>query len=389
MVDEITTRSWGSRLKDAFVGILIGIVLLSAGIVLIFWNEKHSLHTAQSLEQAQKILVSIPSAPVNPKNNLKVVYVNGIATTKDTLSNPQFGVSVVAISLKRSVEMYQWKESVETKKESQMGGSEKEVKSYSYSTTWSETLIDSSNFKTPDGHQNPGAMHIQTKTQYADKVTLGDFTLPYTLSSLMDVSQPVALNKVNKEALGKELNKPVHLVDNVLYLGQDPNNPQPGDLRIKMSAIMPQDVSIIAQQTENTFQAYMAPAGESVLLLEPGRPSAQLMMENAQSENRMIAWIIRLASLLMLIGGFALIFNPLVVLADVLPFLGSIIGFGTGFLAILLGSALWIIITATAWFTTRPLWSIGLIVILIVGGFFMIRSKRNKSRRSKFLRNNF
>lgn len=378
MVDEITTRSWGSRLKDAFVGILIGIVLLSAGIVLIFWNEKHSLHTAQSLEQAQKILVSIPSAPVNPKNNLKVVYVNGIATTKDTLSDPQFGVSVVAISLKRSVEMYQWKESVETKKESQMGGSEKEVKSYSYSTTWSETLIDSSNFKTPDGHQNPGAMPIQTKTQYADKVTLGDFTLPYTLSSLMDVSQPVALNKVNKEALGKELNKPVHLVDNVLYLGQDPNNTQPGDLRIKMSAIMPQDVSIIAQQTENTFQAYMAPAGESVLLLEPGRPSAQLMMENAQSENRMIAWIIRLASLLMLIGGFALIFNPLVVLADVLPFLGSIIGFGTGFLAILLGSALWIIITATAWFTTRPLWSIGLIVILIVGGFFMIRSKRNK-----------
>jgi hypothetical protein len=378
MTEEITTRSWWSRIKDAFIGILIGIGLIIGAIALIFWNERHSLHTAQSLEQTHKVLISIPNAPINNQNNLKVVYLSGLATTNDKLEDSTLGVTVNAINLNRQVEMYQWQEKTETKTESQMGGSEKQTKTYTYNMTWSSSLINSGNFKNPAGHQNPEKMPMQSLQQYAKTVTLGDFSLPDELVRQINVSEPVDLSSVNKEALKSQYNKSVNLVNNELYLGQDSQNPQPGDIRINLTAAYPQIVSIIAQQTGKTLQAFVAPAGESVFLLSTGQQSADQMIEQAQSQNKMMAWILRLVSLLMLIGGFSLILNPLVVLADVLPFLGSIVGFGTGFISFICGLGIWIIATAIAWFATRPLLSIGLIALVIIAGYLIVKMKAKK-----------
>lgn len=379
MTEEITTRSWGTRLKDALVGILIGFVLIAAAIALSFWNERHSLHTAQSLEQAQKVLVSVANAPIDEKNNMKVVYLSGDAATEDKLTDSVLGITVTAIRLNRQVTMYQWQEKTETRTESQMGGSERTVKTYTYNKTWSDSVIDSSRFKEPQGHQNPSSMPIQSQQQYAKKVNVGDFSLPESLITQIDVSKPIDLKQVNVDALKNQYNKPVHVNGDQLYLGQDPQNPALGDLRINLNAVYPQTVSIVAQQTGNTLQPYLAPAGETVLLLVTGQQSPDQMFKQAQSENTMLAWILRGVTLLMLIGGFSLILNPLVVLADVLPFLGTLVGFGTGFVAFLLGLSVWIIVTAIAWFATRPLMSVGLIVLLVVGVYLLIKARAKKA----------
>lgn len=382
MAEEITTTSWFSRLKEAFIGIFIGIALIIGAIVLVFWNEEHSLHTAQSLEQAKNVLISIPNAPINHQNNLKVVYLSGLATTNENLVDSLLGVTVNAINLHRQVEMYQWKQKTETRTESQLGGSEKHITTYSYDKVWSESLIDSSNFKSPDGHQNPTSMPLQSQLHYAKTVTVGDFLLPDSLIKQIDVSQPVSLTQANKETLKKQLDKPVTLTNNSLYLGQDAQNPQPGDVRINLTVVKPQIVSIIAQQTGDTLQAYLAPAGQSVLLLSTGQHSSDEMIHQAQSENTLLAWVLRLFSLLILIGGFSLIMKPLVILADVVPFLGSIAGFGTGFIAFLLGLGVWLIVTAIAWFATRPLMSISLLVTAVVGGYILLRLKAKKVKTS-------
>ena len=358
---------------------MILLALIIGAIILVFWNEGHSLHTAQSLEQAKKILISIPNSPINNQNNLKVVYLSGLATTKDQLSDSLLGITVNAINLTRKAAMYQWKEQTETKTEKQIGGSEKKITTYSYEKTWSEQLINSSNFKNPDGHQNPTSMPIQSQVLYAKTVTLGDFLLPETLIKQVNVSQSVDLASVNKESLKTQFNKPVNWTNNELYLGQDSQNPQLGDLRVTVTAAYPQDVSIIAQQTGNTLQPYLAPAGESVMLLSTGQHSSDQMIAEALSQNSLLAWILRLVSLAMLIGGFSLIMKPLVVLADVLPFLGSIVSFGTGFIAFLCGLSVWIIVTAIAWFTVRPFVSIGLLVILVLGGYALIKIRGNKA----------
>lgn len=378
MSEETTTISWGSRLKNALMGILIGFALIIGAIVLIFWNERHSLHIAQSLEQTQKVLISVPLTPINNQNNLKVVYFSGLATTTDHLVDSIVGITLNAINLNRKVEMYQWKENVETKTEKQVGGSEKETKVYSYNKTWSDKLFDSSNFKDQQGHQNPSQMPLQSLQQHAPHVTVGDFLLPAELVTQIDVTQPVDLSKADKEGLKNKFNKPVNLINNELYLGQNYETPQLGDMRINLTAAYPQNVSIIGQQTGNSVQPYHAPAGETVLLLSTGLKSSDQMIADALSENALIAWILRGVSLIMLIGGFSLILNPLVVLADVLPFLGTIVSFGTGFVAFICGLSLWLTATAIAWFATRPYLSLSLMAILIASVYVLIKIKAKK-----------
>lgn len=383
MAEEITTRSWGSRIKDAFVGILIGLALIVGAIVLIFWNEKHSLHMAQSLEQTQKVLIPVPNAPINPQNNLKVVYVSGMATTKDNLVDSLLGVTVNAINLDRKVEMYQWQENVKTETQSQMGGSEKEVKTYSYKKIWSSELINSSNFKQQEGHQNPAFMPVQPLLQYATTVKVGDFLLPSSLIEQISVGKSINLSDANKQALNQKLNKPVELINNELYLGKDPQTPTIGDVKINISAVYPQNVSIIAQQTGETLQPYLAPAGESIILLSTGIISSAQMIQDALSDNKVMAWILRGVSLLMLVIGFSLILKPLVVLADVLPFLGSIVGFGVGFVGFILGLSVWVIATAIAWFATRPIIAVGAVVVVAILVYLIISMRAKKIPENK------
>ncbi|RUR10403.1 hypothetical protein ELY15_08185 [Legionella sp. km772] len=374
----MTTISWGTRIKNAFLGIGVGIVLIIAAIILIFWNEKHSLHMAESLQEAQKILVTVPNSPINPQNNSKVVYFTGLATTTDKLIDSTLGVDVNAINLDRKVEMYQWEEHVKTETQSQMGGSEKQIKTYNYTKTWSDNLIDSSNFKDQEGHQNPTSMPVESRSQYAEKVTVGDFILPRSLLSEIDVSKPIELTEANKDKLKAKLNKPVELVNNQLYVGADPQNPQLGDLKITSTVVYPQDVSIIAQQSGTTIQPYLAPAGESIMLLTTGTVSSIQMIRNALDENKMLAWILRGVSLLMLVIGFSLLLGPLVALADVLPFLGSIVGFGTGFIGFVLGLAVWVIATSIAWFATRPILAVGITAVVLVLSYMLIKMKQTK-----------
>jgi len=64
-----------------------------------------------------KVLISVPNKPIDSKNNRQVIYTSGLATTSDILSDKLLQVSEKAIQLNRKVEMYQWKENVETKME--------------------------------------------------------------------------------------------------------------------------------------------------------------------------------------------------------------------------------------------------------------------------------
>lgn len=383
MTEEVTTISWFSRLKDAFTGIVIGLILIIAAIVLLFWNERNALHTAQSLEQAQKVLVSVPNTPINPQNNLKVVYLNGLANTEDVLEDSVLDLKVNAINLSRHVKMYQWQEKSQTKSESELGGSEKKTTTYSYQKVWSSHLIDSSKFKTQEGHQNPGSMPIESEEQYAETVNVGDFLLPESLIAEIDVSKPVDLSKVDKTALKDEFEKPVKMTNNELYIGKDQNTPSIGDIRINVTAVYPQNVSVIGQQIDDTLAPYLAPAGESVLLLSTGILSPDLMIKEALSENNILAWVFRVASLLMLITGFSLLLKPLVILADVVPLFGSIVGFGTGLIGFICGTSVWVVFTAVAWFATRPLLSLASIMILIITSYGLIRFKQKRQVTAK------
>lgn len=378
MVKEVIRKSWGSRIISAFWGILIGIALIIGSFVLVFWNEGHGLHTAQSLKQAQDVLISVPISQVDPHNNLRVVYFSGLAVTENILQDKYFGISEKAIQLDRKVEMCQWKEITETKNELQTGGSQQEVKTYTYEKTWSGSLINSSGFKEQANHKNPTEMPIESKRQYADQVNVGAFLLPHDLVTQIKGSLSIDLSKLDLTALAAKLHKKLQISNDTLYTSENLDAPKIGDLKITISVVLPQTVSVIAQQTEQTLQPYIAPAGQEVSILSMGAVSPQQMIQDALSVNSMMMWLLRFVSFLMMVFGIVLLMGPLVVLADVLPFLGSIVSFGTGLIAFLAGIVLWTLAIAIAWFAVRPLLAIILVVMVIMGSYGILTFKKSK-----------
>ncbi len=377
MVQEITTQSWFSRIGGAFAGILIGIALIIGSFALIFWNEGQGLHTAQSLRQTQQVLISVPNTPIDKNNNLKVVYFSGTATTGDTIKDSLLDISAKAIRIERHVKMYQWEQHEETKTESEIGGSEKKITTYTYHPVWSSTLIDSTGFKEAEGHKNPVRMPIQSMQIEANKVTVGDFTLPPELVEKISKETTVDLSAVNTAKIQTKTKLKVQQDNHDLYLGSDMQNPQIGDAKITLVEILPQTVSVIAQQSDNTLQPYVAPAGKPIEMLVSGQQSSAQMIQDAQRENAMMIWILRVASLILMIIGISLIFRPIIVLADIIPLFGSIVGFGVGIIAFLGGLILWTIGTAIAWFAVRPLFAIALIVLVALTCYYVILSRKN------------
>ena len=80
--------------------------------------------------------------------------------------------------------------------------------------------------------------------------------------------------------------------------------------------------------------------------------------------------------------GFSLLFRPLSVLADVVPFIGNIVGAGTGFVALLLSLPLSLLVISVAWIFYRPLIGIPLVIAAVAGFVFLIRTlMAQKSKR--------
>jgi hypothetical protein len=361
---EVSHQSWFGRLGGAFKGILVGLVLFAVAFPLLFWNEGRAVKRFKTLKEGGGIVVSVPADRVDAANAGKLVHVTGKADTTATLADPVFGVSAPALKLRRTVEMYQWEEDTQSKTEKKTGGGSETVKTYTYQKTWSEHAIQSADFKKPQEHENPGAFPYESALLTADTVTLGAFTLSPSLVGRIGNFEPLP---VGADSLLPEMPKGKAVLHNAgFYVGANPAEPKVGDLRIKFAVARPTEVSVIAKQAGETFEPYVTSVGGTIELLELGVQPAAAMIQKAQESNRILTWLLRLAGFLLMLIGLNVIFKPLSVLADVLPFLGSLVGAGMGLIAFLLAAMLSLVTVALAWLVYRPLLGGGLLVIAVV-----------------------
>jgi hypothetical protein len=374
---EASSQGWLSRLGDAFKGILFGIVMFVVAFPLLFWNEGRAVKTEKSLAEGRGAVVTVASDRMEPANEGKLVHTTGRAKTEETLADADLGVSANAIRLKRKVEMEQWKETAKSEKKDKVGGGTETITTYSYSREWSDTLVDSSRFKQPDGHQNPRAMEVKGAQWTASKVTLGAFTLSPSQISSIDGEEPlpVAAGAATPSVLGGKAS----VQGGGFYVGQDPQSPSIGDLRVTFYRVPETDLTVVAKQTGNSFQPYRARAGGSVDLQRRGIATADDMFASAEQSNMVLTWVLRGVGWLVMCIGIGLVLRPLSVLASVLPILGDIVGAGTGLIAFLLGSVLTAVSIALAWIAFRPVLGIAM---LALGGacgygiFHLVRKAR-------------
>lgn len=97
-----------------------------------------------------------------------------------------------------------------------------------------------------------------------------------------------------------------------------------------------------------------------------------------EKANAMLTWILRLVGFLCMLIGFSMVFKPLPVAADLVPFIGNLVGMGTGFAAFAIRIPATLVLIAIAWMAVRLL----LAAALFVGGVglgvgFATLAKRN------------
>ncbi len=377
-----THNSWGSRIGGSFKGIIFGLLLFVIAFPLLFWNEGRAVKMQKSLEEGANSVISVSVDSVDSANQDKLIHITGKADTTDTLNDSAFVVSSTAIKLNRIVEMYQWEEETSSDTSKNYGGSSDTETTYSYDKTWSKTLIDSGSFEFPADHENPNSMPYDGQEIYADNVNVGAFKLSPALIKRIGGESKLPLTDDNMEALSDEDVWSAEIQNGVLYIG-DPQSPEIGDVRISFEVTKPATVSIVSKQQGETFVPYHAKAGADVELLEMGTVSSEEMFQNAINSNKVLTWILRILGFFLMFAGLAMMLKPLSVLGDVIPFLGSAIGMGTGLLAGLLAVVFSLITIAIAWLFYRPLLSIVLIAIAVAAITAIITMmKRNKGKKS-------
>jgi hypothetical protein len=372
---EKTSQSWFSRIGGAFAGVLVGIILILAAFPLLWWNEGRAVRTAQGLAEGAGAVVSVASESVDVSREGSLVHVSGLATTTDTPTDEEFGVSAPALMLVRSVEMFQWREEKKSEKRKKLGGGEETTTTYTYKTGWSGTAVDSAEFRQPDGHRNPGPLPWESKTIVAERVTLGAFTLPRELVATIAAREAL---HVDASGAGRAAALGAKVADGTLYRGAHPDAPAVGDVRIQYEVVKPLVVSIVAVQRGSSFDAYRTKTGTTILLLEKGTVAADAMFKAAESSNRITAWVLRGVGLFLMFLGLFLVLRPIAVLGSVLPILGSILSGGIGFVAFFVALALSLVTISLAWLAYRPMLAIGLLVVAAAGIVLVVRRHRAK-----------
>ncbi|MEI9419749.1 TMEM43 family protein [Mesorhizobium sp. Cs1299R1N1] len=377
---EVTSISWFGRIKRAVGGVIFGLLLIVLMVIGLFWNEGRAVQTARSLAEGSGAVVSVEADSSDAANEGKLVHVSGPVTADSSLADPDFGITAQGLRLSRGVEMYQWKAESKSETTKKLGGGEETETTYSYSKVWDDSQIDSSDFKKPDGHQNP-PMAIHSRAFQIPQGKLGAFDLDTPVLDRIDGDKGLSLSASQSAAIKAAYTgtRPLSIVDGKIYLGSDNTTPALGDYRIGYELAPLGVVSIVARQAGSRFEPYQTQAGDALLMVDTGSVPADKMFAEAVSANTLITWLLRVAGLLLLTIGFALFLSPIGVILDVIPFLGGMARMGTGiiafFLAILVGATT----IAIAWFWYRPVLAAAILAVGVVAAaavYYLGRSRR-------------
>lgn len=360
-----TSQSWFGRIIGGVQGVVFGLVLVLASGVLMFWNEGRSAKTAAALAEGASIVQSISADSVNGALEGKLIHIAGGTSADKPAVDSDFGLNAQGLKLDRKVEMFQWKEESHSETQKKLGGGEETITRYTYTKDWSDQGVESQKFHDGSTHRNPPMPQVKSRVFFAQDAKIGAFGLGRDVLDLLDASEPAS---APDEVLGRArslLGARAMVAQGGVFAGANPDSPAVGDIRVTWKAVPLTDVSVIGRQTQSKITPYVARNGNELLLAEIGTIDAKLMFKHGAEENSFLTWVLRLVGFVMMFIGFSAMLSLFGVLADVIPFLGNLVGAGTSLLALLFTLVLAPVIMAIAWIVYRPL--VG-IAILVVGG---------------------
>jgi hypothetical protein len=389
---ETSTENWGSRLKDSCACMCIGFLLFFCAFPLLFWNEGRAVDRYDTLDEGAAQTVSISAISIDPANEGKLVHLTADITSSGlNLTDPLFGVSTKDLLFAREVEMYQWRETESTETRSKTGGTKETITTYSYRKDWSSSLERSNSFHEPTNHENPASFPFDSLSLRQDQIFAGQFELPDEVISKINWFAPLSYDWDESEISDSSIqnrteilrNGEGYYVENTFTTNQTTNQatqsePTVGDTQITFSSVKPRTISVIAQQRGSSLQRWEAEESDGfILLFNEGNKTVDQLFAAAEAENAATTWFLRLLGFLLMGLGIYLVLSPIVVFADVLPILGSIIGCGICAIAFIIAGFFSGLTISIAWLVHHPM--IGGIIFLVFtvitcGALYLVKS---------------
>ena len=336
-------RSWRHRLGRSLQGVLAGLVLFVVGFPLLWWNEGRAVRTARTVGEGASEVLSVDPKTVDPQHEGRLVHVTGVASTNEVIRDPQFGVSVRALRLRRTVEMYQWREEARSEGWTVPPGGTDRPPSTTVSRVWSERLVDSSGFSDPVQRRNPPSMPVRSEERVVGRATLGAFTLSSELVLRVD-----RFEAVQPETLPPGAPHGLHVDRGGFFLGTNPSRPEVGDVRVRFAAVLPVTVSVVARQERGRLEPSRSRSGRQLEMVEVGVHGAAEMFAAALHRNRLSTWLLRLAGAVLLFVGLATALRPVVAEIELAPLLGPLFRLGLGWLSAVVVAALTLVTVAAS-----------------------------------------
>lgn len=356
-----------NRIGNSFKGVVGGFIFLVLGVILLWWNEGNNVKNLKTTAELEDSYVDVKSNKVESKNDGKLVATHGKLINEKELTDETFGVTIKTPIMKRTVEVYQWKETSNTDNDGNT--------TYSYNKDWSERLIDSSDFH-ETGHDNPTSKLYEDKTFTSDDVKVGAFSLSSEQVEMLNTK--AKFTEFNQETING-LN--LKITNNCITNSEDFENPKIGDVRITFTFNNSTEVSVLAIQSDDSFVDFTSKAGKKVNKIVEGSHNGKDMIESIRSEDKFMKWILRFFGFIICMAGFRTILKPISAISSYVPLLGSLVGTAMGLVSFVLSLSLSLFVIAIAWIRFRPIVGISLIAIVVALIIFLIiRSKKKKNQ---------
>ena len=284
--------------------LIFGILIAVIGVLFIILMQNSSAEVLQIPDEVMDSCVKMDNPEVvDASLEGQYVWAQGDVKTPGMLRDNEFGVEMKALYLSRECYFFQVAEYVfEWVDDDQEHRAE-----YSYKNRWESAQVDSHLFHESEKQDaNSVICEVESKEFYATEASLGAYSLPPSmLASIVDKTPAdISFSPADVEAFASRYNIDlalIHQSPGELYIGNDPNAPAIGDVKIVFTYFGEGPASVLGVVEGDGF------ADGDVALIRAGRVALEDMLIVKQPENIVTTLETTFVGLLILILGLFLL----------------------------------------------------------------------------------
>ncbi|KAK9879753.1 hypothetical protein WA026_006816 [Henosepilachna vigintioctopunctata] len=350
----------------------IGIILFCSGIWVLTSNEGRAVHHAHSLDEAHNSVFSL-----NPYTNLQreydghLIHISGPLIVEEPLTEPEYGISIQSVKLRRRVQMYQWVE--ERKPRDDLARNNPDIADYYYVTEWRDKLVDSSSFYIRHGHQNPSKKPLETHIYVAPFVRIGQIILGNHIKEKFT-------NYVEVASDGTPDNKNIKFHLGIYYHCENIWEPEVGNIRIQFyyAGMSGDPITIIAKLKDGVLVPYVTSKGQEIALVGHGLLSVHEMFAFEYSEAKIQTWKMRAFGMFIIYASTVCLGRLLRIGFNQVPMLhNNFLQDPTASSNFIISLSVSLFVISFAWIAYRPMLGAGLLLAAISPFFYCILSLYN------------